>query len=166
MSSQPPIAAVAVTSLVFGVMLQIIPLPTTLGGMRPDWLLLILIYWCVTTPSYFGLSAAFGAGLILDTLTGALLGQHALAMLLAVYAALRFRLRIRVFPMAQMMLAILALVASYQFTLFWIDGVAGRSVETAARWQPLITGTAAWPLVFWLMNRARNDGMQKPVRLD
>lgn len=166
MSDERPLVGVAAVSLLFGVMLQIVPLPAMLADLRPDWLLLILVYWCLTTPSRFGLSLAFVLGLVLDTLTGALLGQHALAMLLVVLVALKFRLRVRVFPMAQMMIAILVLVAIYQFTLFWIDGVTGRTVDPAARWQPLVTGTAAWPLVFWLLNRARRDAGPQPIRLD
>lgn len=166
MSEEHPVIGVAAVSLLFGVMLQIVPIPAVLADLRPDWLLLILVYWCLTTPSRFGLSLAFGLGLVLDTLTGALLGQHALSMLLVVFVALKFRLRIRVFPMAQMMIVVFVLLALYQFTLFWIDGVAGRSVDTAARWQPLVTGTAAWPVVFWLLNRARRDAGPQPVRLD
>jgi rod shape-determining protein MreD len=41
-------------------------------------------------------------GIVLDTLSGSLLGQHALALLVIVYIAERLHLRMRVFPMSQL----------------------------------------------------------------
>lgn len=157
--------AVGIISMVFALMLAIVPLPQAVTGMRPDWVLLALVFWCMATPSRFGLAWAFALGLLLDTLSGALLGQHALALLLVIYLTLKFRLRLRVFPLAQLMIAVLVLLVIYQFTLFWIDGVAARSVPLRERWLPVITGTLAWPLVHWVGQRALRESDQQPARL-
>ncbi len=157
--------AVGIVSIVCALMLAIVPLPPALTGMRPDWVLLALVFWCLATPTRFGLAWAFALGLLLDTLSGALLGQHALALLLVMYLTLKFRLRLRVFPLAQLMIAVLVLLMIYQFTLFWIDGVAARSVPLHERWMPVITGTLAWPLVYWVGQRALRETHQQPARL-
>ncbi|HET7134120.1 MAG TPA: rod shape-determining protein MreD, partial [Gammaproteobacteria bacterium] len=83
-------------------------------------------------------------GLALDALTGALLGQHALALLVVVYIAERFHLRLRVFPVSQLALTVLVLLGLYEFILFWIDGVADRTVPLIERWAPPLVGTLAW----------------------
>jgi hypothetical protein len=39
----------------------------------------------------------------------------------------------------------------YEFMLFWVDGVAGRTVPLIERWAPPLTGAAVWVVlrVFW-----------------
>ena len=157
--------AAGMASIICALMLAILPLPQQATGMRPDWVLLVLVFWSLATPGRFGLVWAFALGLLLDTLTGALLGQHALALLLVIYLTLKFRLRLRVFPMAQLMLAVLVLLTIYQFTLFWIDGVTSRSVPISERWIPVITGTLIWPLVHWVGQRTLRESEQQPARL-
>jgi rod shape-determining protein MreD len=94
-------------------------------------------------------------GLALDTLSGALLGQHALALLLIVYLSQRFHLRIRVFPVSQLALTVVALLALYQFVLFWVDGVAGRTVPLVERWAPVVSGSLLWMLILVFVERGR-----------
>ncbi len=67
-------------SFVAALVLAIVPLPAALAAYRPDWVPLVLIFWGLMAPERIGLLTAFAMGLALDTLSGALLGQHALAM--------------------------------------------------------------------------------------
>ncbi|GIT14758.1 MAG: hypothetical protein CM1200mP36_05140 [Gammaproteobacteria bacterium] len=78
-------------------------------------------------------------GLALDSLSGALLGQHAIAMLVVVYLSLRFHLRIRVFPIWQMTMTVFVMLAIHEFLLFWIDGVGGAERALHRRWAALFT---------------------------
>jgi rod shape-determining protein MreD len=118
---------------------------------------LVMIYWSLMTPGRLGLFSAFFLGLLLDTLSGALLGQHALALLVVSYVVQRFHLQIRVFPIWQMSMTVLALLAIYQFLLFWVDGVAGRTVTTTERWAPVMIGAALWPFILLLLENIRED---------
>lgn len=145
------------TTLVAALALSVIPLPDAVVAFRPDWVPLILIYWALAAPERFGLLTAFWMGLAVDTLSSALLGQHALAMLVVVYLSLRFQLRIRVFPIWQMSMTVFALLAIYEFVLFWVDGVAGRTVPSVERWGPVIVGTVLWPVVMATFDQARQD---------
>jgi rod shape-determining protein MreD len=143
-------------SLIGALALSIVPMPAAMALVWPDWVALVLIYWAVVTPGRFGMFSAFLMGIALDTLTGALLGQHALALLLVVYLSQRFYLRIRVFPASQLALTVAVLLALYQFVLFWVDGVAGRTVPIAERWVPVLTGTLLWFMALVLTDR-RSD---------
>ena len=146
-----------ISSFVLALAFAVVPLPGAVAAFRPDWVPLIMIYWALVTPERFGLLTALWLGLALDTLSGALLGQHAIAMLVVVYLSLRFHLRIRVFPIWQMTMTVFAMLAIYEFVLFWVDGVAGRTVPYIERWAPVLTGALLWPLILGTLDRVRQD---------
>ena len=149
------------STFVLALALPVLPLPVTVAAFRPDWVPLILIYWALMTPERFGLLTALWLGLAMDTLSGALLGQHALAMLVVIYLSLRFHLRIRVFPIWQMSMTVFAMLAIYEFVLFWVDGVAGRTVPYIERWAPAVTGALLWPLVLGTLDRMRQGNQAR-----
>ena len=150
-----------ISSFILALALAVIPLPAAVAAFRPDWVPLVMIYWALITPERFGLLTALWLGLALDTLSGALLGQHAIAMLVVVYLSLRFHLRIRVFPIWQMTMTVFAMLAIYEFVLFWVDGVAGRTVPYIERWAPVLTGALLWPLVLGTLDRVRQDNQAR-----
>ena len=148
---------VSAISLALMLALAVVPLPKLIAPFRPDWVAVVLLYWSLMAPRRFSLLTAFWMGLALDTLTGALLGQHALALLVIVYVAERFHLRLRVFPVSQLLLTVLILLGFYEFILFWIDGVAGRTVPVIQRWAPPLTGTLAWLVLLALLDSRRGE---------
>ena len=84
-----------------------------------------------------------------------MLGQHALTMSLIVFITIRLHLQMRVFPLIQLTLTVMALLGVYQFLLFWINGVAGVSAPATVYWGPVITGTLLWPVLSMFMNGLR-----------
>jgi rod shape-determining protein MreD len=142
-------------SLMAALVLSVLPLPDAVAPFWPDWVAVVLLYSSLITPRRYGLLTAFWMGLALDTLSGALLGQHALALLLIVYLSQHFHLRIRVFPVSQLALTVLVLLALYQFVLFWVDGVVGRTVPLIERWGPVVSGTLLWLFVLVFVERGR-----------
>lgn len=139
-------------SIVIAMTLAIAPLPESAEPFRPDWVLLTLIYWSMTLPRHFSVGSAWLTGLVLDVAQGTLLGQHALALSAIVFLTVRFHLQLRVFPLSQMTLTVAALIALYQFILFWINGVAGVGASGVSFWGPLISGTLVWPLVYLIFD--------------
>ena len=98
-------------------------------------------------PQRYSVGVAWIVGLVLDVAQGTLLGQHALALVMITFLTSRFHLLMRVFPMSQLTLTVLALLAIYQFLLFWINGVSGIDAPANSYWGPVVTGTLFWPLV-------------------
>jgi rod shape-determining protein MreD len=148
---------VSAISLALMLALAVIPLPRLIAPFRPDWVAVVLLYWSLTAPLRFSLLTAFWIGLALDTLTGSLLGQHALGLLVIVYVAERFHLQLRVFPVSQQAFTVLILLGLYEFILFWIDGIADRSVPLIERWAPPLTGTIAWLAMLALLDSRRGQ---------
>lgn len=152
----------SVLSLAATLALASVPLPDAVAPLRPDWVAVVLLYWSLMAPRQFSLLTAFWMGIALDTLTGALLGQNALSLLVIVYLAEKFHLRLRVFPLSQLAFTVLLLLGLYEFILFWIDGMAGRTVPLTARWLPPVTGTLVWIAMYMFLDRRERDA---PARL-
>lgn len=142
-----------VATIVVALGLSVVPLPATLQFGRPDWLALVICYFVLHRPRQVGVGSAWLSGLALDTLTGTLLGQHALALAVIAFVTDKFRLRIRVFPIWQQAATVFSLVTIYRFILFWINGVAGVPVPGSVHWVPVIIDAALWPLLVPLLRR-------------
>jgi rod shape-determining protein MreD len=148
---------VSFLSLAATLALAVMPVPDAVAALRPDWVAVVLLYWSLMAPRHFSLLTAFWMGLALDTLSGALLGQNALALLVVVYLAEKFHLRLRVFPVSQLAFTVFVLLALYEFILFWIDGMAGRTVPLAERWVPPLTGTLVWLALYGFLGRSERE---------
>jgi rod shape-determining protein MreD len=133
--------------------LAILPLPAVLDAFRPDFLVLVVFYWCIESPRAGGLSLAFFAGLALDVIQGVVLGQHALALTLMGAWATHLRLRFRVFSMLSQCLVVFMLLTGYQFIVFWVDGATGNPVTNFSRWLAPIIGALLWPVLISVMGK-------------
>jgi rod shape-determining protein MreD len=140
-------------SAVGALALAVVPLPDVVDAFRPDFLVLVVFYWCIESPHAGGLSLAFFSGLALDVIHGVVLGQHALALTLMGAWATHLRLRIRVFSVLSQCLAVLVLLTGYQFVLFWVDGATGNPVTTFGRWLAPFIGALLWPVLTGVMGK-------------
>lgn len=144
-----------VITIVVALMLMVVPLPDWAAPFRPDWIALTLVYWAMMLPRTWSVGSAWLIGIVLDVAQGTILGQHALALCLIVFITVRFHLLMRVFPMQQLTATVFAILALYQFILFWINGVAGVDVPAVDYWGPVITGTLLWPFVLIVLRGVR-----------
>ncbi len=144
-----------IVTILLALMLTLVPLPEALDPLRPDWVMLILIYWAMTAPSSYNVGSAWVIGILLDVAQGTLLGQHALALCVVVYITIKFHLLMRVFPLLQLTATVFALLALYQFLLFWINGVAGVTASAIDYWASVITGAIVWPFLAMFLSGMR-----------
>ena len=144
-----------IITFIVGLMLTVMPLPESAEPFRPDWLALVVIFWAMQLPRTWSVGSAWIIGIVLDVSYGTLLGQHALALCLVAFATVRFHLLMRVFPLSQLSATIFALLALYQFILFWVNGVAGVTAPAITYWAPVITGTLVWPFLFMFLSGVR-----------
>ena len=144
-----------IVTILIAVMLTVLPLLERAVPFRPDWVALILIYWAMMLPRTWSIGSAWLVGLVLDVALGTILGQHALALTVIILVTVRFHLLMRVFPVQQLTATVFALLALYQFLLFWTNGVAGTDVEAIYYWAPVVSGTLLWPVVKLLLAGVR-----------
>ncbi|GMR03644.1 MAG: rod shape-determining protein MreD [Gammaproteobacteria bacterium] len=145
---------IAVTFIV-ALILNVIPVPVWAEQFRPDWAALILIYWCLATPTRVGVGSGWMVGLALDVLYGSLLGQNALAKALVAYLAVKFHLQLRMFPRWQQAVSVLILLAINQLVVVWIRGVIGQAPDSFSYWLSSIIGMLIWPWLFVILRDVR-----------
>ena len=66
-------------SLLAALLLTVIPVPYQLTLFRPDWALLVVMYWTLALPRRVNIGTAFVVGFLTDVLVGTVLGVNALA---------------------------------------------------------------------------------------
>jgi len=144
-------------SFVIAFMLTVVPLPDVLQYVRPEWSALVLLYWCMALPDRVGVGIGWTVGLLLDVLTGTLLGQHALGMTVIAYLIINLHQRIRIFPLWQQAAIIWMILNLYQLLLLWFDGITGQPPKGLQFWLPPISGMILWPAIFILLRRLRRN---------
>jgi len=127
--------------------LTVLPLPPWLDVLRPAFLVLTVLFWSVNAPRTGGIALGFFAGLLLDVFQGPVLGEHALALSLITYIAVREHQRIRSKPAIQQALFVFVALLFYEVVLFMIDGWTGHPVTSPLRWLHTLTGALIWPPV-------------------
>jgi len=140
----------ALTALFFNVL----PLPPMLDALRPPFLVLAVLYWSIAAPRAGGITLGFVAGFAIDVFEGAVLGQHALALSLITYLAVREHQKIRSKPAFQQSLIVFAALGIFEFIVFAIDGWSGQPIASPLRWLHVVTGAMIWPIATALLGRA------------
>ena len=142
-------------SIAFAFLLQLMPLPLMLAPLKPYWVGLVLIYWAIETPERVGLGFAFLAGLAGDVLGGELLAEQALRLVIMIFIVLRFRARLRFFPMWQQALAVFALLLNDRIVVIMVRGFAGDPMPSPVFWLSPLVGMLLWPFVFLALDDLR-----------
>jgi len=144
-------------TMAMAILLMIVPMPDLLAPWRPYWVALVMIYWHLETNRLQYLGHAFAIGILLDLVTGTLLGQHALGLIIINFLVGRFRNRLRFFPPWQQALAIGALLFNDRIVQLWIIGLLQRGLPEWSWWLPPITGMLLWPWLFLLLDALRSQ---------
>ncbi|UJJ59735.1 rod shape-determining protein MreD [Rhodanobacter denitrificans] len=144
-----------VGTLVFALVSMLVPLPGVLEPFKPYWPALVLLYWSLESEDRVTLGLAFSVGLAADLINGVVLGEQALRLCALVFIALRFRSRLRFFPMWQQALAVLALLLNDRILLLIVRVLAGASLPPASWWISPFVGAALWPFLFLLLDDLR-----------
>jgi len=146
---------IIIASFAIALLLTMLPLPTWAQAFRPEWVTLVLIYWCMALPSRVSIGWGWAVGLMLDVTLGNLLGLHALTMSIVAFLTIKLYQRIRVYPLGQQALAILVLVAMSQLLILWILGIIGATPGNWTYWLPSLSSAIIWPWVFVVMRGVR-----------
>lgn len=140
-------------SVLIALVLTLLPLPQWLSVAWPNFALLAVLYWSTMSPTAGGMLIGFAAGLTLDVLGGAQLGQHALAFSLLTYLALKLHLLTRAKPIFEQAIFVFIALLLYEATLWAIDGFSSRSTGNALRWIHVPVGAILWPIIVGLLGR-------------
>lgn len=118
----------------------------------PDWLALVLAFWCIHQPLRVGMGAAFFFGLAMDVANANVMGQHAFAYVVLAFAAGGLSRRVLWFPIAQQALHVLPLLLGTQLIMLLIRLVTGAEFPGVLYFLSSFVATLLWyPLNYMLL---------------
>jgi rod shape-determining protein MreD len=152
--ARPPSGQFIATTLFAALMLDILPWQGAALLIRPDFVLLLLLYWVVHQPLRIGMAAAWGLGLLMDVADGALLGQYALAYTITVFLALALHRRIQAFGLWPQAWHVFPLLLVSQVLVLLTHLLSGSAFIGWAYFLASISGALLWPLLSLLVQLA------------
>jgi rod shape-determining protein MreD len=140
-------------SFIFAAILELNLLPETLAFLRPEWLVLTLIYWLLRHPERIGVVTGVVIGLIMDVLSGSYFGIHMLSLSLICYLVLIMHKRLKMFPLVQQSVVVFFLVSIQLMIIYTLRSILGASdLGLAYLWQAL-SSAVLWPVIVILYDR-------------
>lgn len=142
-------------SVLVALLLAVLPMPEGLQALRPFWLALVVAYWVMEDPERAGLGFAFGVGIIADLVSGTLLGEQALRLVVMAFILQRFRAQLRFFPLAQQALAIGGLLLNDRVVNAAVHLLLGLPQLHWTYWLAPLLGMLLWVPVHLLLDALR-----------
>jgi rod shape-determining protein MreD len=146
---QPVRASTVITSFALALFLNFLPWRDL--RVVPDFVALVVVFWCIRQPRLVGLGVAWSLGLITDAGNGVLLGQHALAYSLLAFLSIWLSRRILWFGVGLQALHVGAMLLVAQGVALLVRVSAGDSFPGWPMFVGPIAGALLWPVVTWLL---------------
>jgi rod shape-determining protein MreD len=146
---QPVRASTIIASFALALFLNFLPWRDL--RLVPDFVALVLVFWCVRQPRLVGLGVAWALGLLTDAGNGVLLGQHALAYSIMAVLGIWLSRRILWFGTGLQALHVGAILLAGQAVALLVRIVAGDGFPGWALLVGPLAGAILWPLVSWLL---------------
>ena len=146
-------------SLLVAVLLEWLPWRGWALVLRPDFVALVLLYWCTHKPHRVGIGIAWMLGIFVDVADASLFGQHALAYSVLAFGGLVLNRRVQMFSLREqsvhVFVLLLASYAVYALVHWQVRGYVAwefflGSVTSALLWTPLT-------LLLQILRRPRRD---------
>jgi rod shape-determining protein MreD len=150
-----PTARYVFLTFVVGYLLYLVPVTGPIRWLRPDFPLLVLLYWCINQPKSGGYLVGFSLGLMTDIADGNVLGQHALAYAVAVYLTLSWRVRILKFGVWQQALHVLPILLASQVAVAFTHLFMPATFPGWAYFLGGFAGALVWPLIAFAIEYPR-----------
>lgn len=136
------------SALLVAMILTILPLPELLIGLRPPWVLLIVLYIQFYLPNYLNIVFLFLIGLCIDVLLASVIGEHAFTLVLTTWLASGKVRRFNFFPMGQQMALVCLFTLFYQLIILLIDAFLGYEYDLISTIGSALISMFIWP---WLI---------------
>ena len=137
-------------------LLAIVPFPEWALNYRPQWVLIVLIFWIMALPYRVGIGFAWVSGLLLDILEGSLLGLHAMAFAITAYVTLSLHQRLRMFSAIQQSGLVLALIGLCMMIVYWIKIATNQTVSSNLLFLlGALSSAFLWPGIYAFLRQLR-----------
>lgn len=134
-------------AIVLALALTILPLPDLLIGLRPPWVLMLVLYLQFFLPNYFNVIILLLIGLVLDVLLATVLGEHVFALSVVSWIASNKARRFNFFSMWQQMALIGFFCLLYQMLILTMEAFLGYHIAFIMSLGSAVISMLLWPWV-------------------
>jgi rod shape-determining protein MreD len=114
--------------------------------LRPDFMLLVILFWLLRAPNQCSVGTAWFMGLWIDLASGGIFGQYALAYTITTFFAVIYQRRLVLFSSTQQLVYVFSLLFLSQLILLILKTFAGKEFLGWSYFLPSITGVLLWKL--------------------
>lgn len=142
-------------TLTIGFVLNLVTYFEWMKYAKPDWVLLILFYWCLEIPDRIGVGWGWVSGLVIDILNYSLLGQHAVAKAFVAFFAVAASRRIQGYDPWQQCIVVF-FIASIDIAITVL--IANLTTDAEVRlvyWQSALMSALIWPFIYMILRFLR-----------
>jgi rod shape-determining protein MreD len=118
--------------------------------LKPDFVALVVLYWCIQQPRKVGFTSAWLLGLVMDVAEGSLFGQHALAYSVLAFGGIVLHRRVLMFSMRNQVLHVIVLLILNDVLVLAIRMLAGAGFPGLQYFIGSLTAAALWPALSFL----------------
>jgi len=151
----PATARLVIISLILALIVNLLPWSGWALMARPDFLLVMLLYWAMYESRNIGQGWGFTLGLVMDVADSVLLGQHALAYVVAVYLIHLLRLRLLQLSLLEQALHVMAILFVAQALNVLLNLSMGRDFPGMSLLLAPMLGALLWPPVNFVITLPR-----------
>jgi rod shape-determining protein MreD len=143
--------AFIVFTLIAALLVNLLPWSGWPLAIKPDFVALVMLYWCILQPRGVGFTAAWLMGLMMDVADGSLFGQHALAYSVLAFAGIVLRRRVLMFPVRDQILHVIPLLLVNDLIVLVIRKIAGAEFPGFGYFAGSFIAGALWPVISFLL---------------
>lgn len=147
-------------SLALAVLLEQLPWSGWAMVLRPDFVLVAVLFWVLHQPQRVGFGLAFFFGLLADFQDGAAFGQHAIAYVVGVYLVLYLRLRLLQFDPFRQAAQLFPILLAVQLIVLLVGWLAVNPPAGLAILMPVLGSTLLWYLIALVLRLWHGKGAQ------
>ncbi len=146
----PVRAAFIVFTFFAALLINVLPWSGWWLAVKPDFVALVVLYWCIQQPRKVGFTCAWLLGLVMDVAEGSLFGQHALAYSVLAFAAIVLHRRVLMFTLRDQVLHVLVLLLLNDVLVLAVRMLAGAAFPGLSYFIGSLTAAALWPALSFL----------------
>ena len=147
--------SVIIITLILALVLNLIPYPDWMQYAKPDWVTLVLFYWCLALPHRVGVGTGGFIGLVQDVLYYSLLGQNGIGKAFVAMVAVVSHRRMRMYHLWQQCVVVFC-VSSLEIVLkLWIYRVSNQTDILLVYWLSALTTALFWPVIYNVLRLMR-----------
>ena len=142
-------------SIFFALVMALMPLPISFEPYRPDWVLMVLMYWSLAVPHRLNIGTAWVVGLLMDLASGSPLGVNSLTYSVCIFITASNFQKIRNFSLWQQSILIALFLTLCHLMQFWLNHfLMGVYFSPHYMW-PVLTGMLCWWWIFLILRKYR-----------